>query len=110
MPSSTRASGCRDSFPLPLREGAGGGEVQMSSTSTSSERRDPLPLPLPQGEGDFRPRRMRSIWSAIAGDRAALVSLVFLLVVIVIALAAPYVSPHDPNDAINKLRNAPPGS
>jgi peptide/nickel transport system permease protein len=58
----------------------------------------------------LRSGRMRSVWSAIAGDRAALVSLVFLTIVIVIALAAPYVSPHDPNEAINALRNAPPGS
>ena len=47
-------------------------------------------------------------WSAFAEDRAALVSLVFLLIVASLAVFAPYVSPHDPYDAVNTMRNAPP--
>lgn len=47
-------------------------------------------------------------WSAFAEDRAALVSLGFLLIVALLAVFAPYVSPHDPYDAINTMRNAPP--
>jgi peptide/nickel transport system permease protein len=47
---------------------------------------------------------------AFAEDRAAVVSLVFLLLVCLLAVFAPYVSPHDPYVAINSMRNAPIGS
>lgn len=53
--------------------------------------------------------RIYLAWSAFAEDRAALVSLVFLLIVALLAVFAPYVSPHDPYDAVNTMRNAPPG-
>lgn len=54
--------------------------------------------------------RIALAWSAFAADRAALVSLIFVLVVVVLAILAPAVSPHDPFEAVNSLRNAPPGS
>ncbi len=53
--------------------------------------------------------RIYLAWSAFAEDRAALVSLVFLLIVALLAVFAPYVSPHDPYEAVNTMRNAPPG-
>lgn len=56
------------------------------------------------------PARALLAWSAFARDRAALVSLIFLLIVILAALLAPYISPHDPFEAVNTMRNAPPGS
>ncbi len=54
--------------------------------------------------------RLYLAWLAFAEDRAALVALVFLLIVALLAIFAPLVSPHDPYDAVNFMRNAPPGS
>jgi ABC-type dipeptide/oligopeptide/nickel transport system permease subunit len=60
---------------------------------------------------DLPPRRRAGRhWAAFARDRAAVVSLVFLVVVLLAALFAPYISPHDPYDAVKEMRNAPPGS
>jgi peptide/nickel transport system permease protein len=50
------------------------------------------------------------LWDSFRADRAALVSLIFIALVIVLAVAAPLISPHDPYAAINTLRNAPPGT
>jgi ABC-type dipeptide/oligopeptide/nickel transport system permease subunit len=55
-------------------------------------------------------RGWRDTWRAFARDRAALVSLIFLALVILAAAAAPWVAPHDPDAAVNSMRNAPPGS
>jgi peptide/nickel transport system permease protein len=55
-------------------------------------------------------RRARRHWAAFARDRAAVVSLVFLVLVLLAALLAPYISPHDPYEAVKAMRNAPPGS
>jgi peptide/nickel transport system permease protein len=58
-------------------------------------------------------RRRRSggrLWNAFRRDPAATASLVFLLVVILAALVAPWISPSDPYDAVNSARNAPPGT
>ena len=56
------------------------------------------------------PGRARLAWQAFAQDRAALVSLIFLLIGAGLAVFAPVVSPHDPYEAVNSMRNAPPGS
>ena len=56
------------------------------------------------------PGRAGRHWAAFARDRAAVVSLVFLVLVLLAALFAPYISPHDPYDAAREMRNAPPGS
>ena len=62
-------------------------------------------------ETDLPPRRRAARhWAAFARDRAAVVSLVFLVLVLLAALFAPYISPHDPYDAAREMRNAPPGS
>ncbi len=67
--------------------------------------------PTARPDRDAAPRRRVALaWSAFAEDRAALVSLVFLLIVALLAALAPIVSPHDPYEAVNNLRNAPPGS
>ena len=55
-------------------------------------------------------RRAGRHWAAFARDRAAVVSLVFLVLVLLAAVFAPYISPHDPYDAAREMRNAPPGS
>ena len=55
-------------------------------------------------------RRAGRHWGAFARDRAAVVSLVFLVVVLLAAVFAPWISPHDPYDAAREMRNAPPGS
>jgi ABC-type dipeptide/oligopeptide/nickel transport system permease subunit len=55
-------------------------------------------------------RRASRHWAAFARDRAAVVSLAFLALVLLAALFAPYISPHDPYDAVKEMRNAPPGS
>jgi peptide/nickel transport system permease protein len=54
--------------------------------------------------------RARRHWAAFARDRAAVVSLVFLVLVVLASLLAPYISPHDPYEAVKAMRNAPPGS
>ena len=50
------------------------------------------------------------LWGAFRRDRAAAASLFFLLFVILATLVAPWISPSDPYDAVNSLRNAPPGT
>jgi peptide/nickel transport system permease protein len=57
-----------------------------------------------------RRRRGHRHWAAFARDRAAVVSLVFLGLVLLAALLAPWISPHDPFEGVNGMRNAPPGS
>ncbi|MGF1608685.1 MAG: ABC transporter permease [Kiloniellales bacterium] len=52
--------------------------------------------------------RLARAWGAFARDRAALVSLLFLVVVLLLALFAPYISPHDPYEAARMMRNQPP--
>jgi ABC-type dipeptide/oligopeptide/nickel transport system permease subunit len=64
-----------------------------------------LPIPAPTQTSGAGIR----LWDSFRRDRAALISLVFIVVVLVLALAAPLISPHDPYAAINSLRNAPPG-
>ena len=54
-------------------------------------------------------RRLALAWDAFAKDRAAVVSLIFLLIVVIVAIFAPYLSPYEPNEAMNTMRNAPPG-
>ena len=61
-------------------------------------------------EGSRRHGRLYLACAAFAEDRAALASLVFLAIVTLLAVFAPYLSPHDPFEAVNSLRNAPPGS
>ena len=60
-------------------------------------------------DGDLH-GRIYLAWTAFAEDRAALVALAFLLIVALLAIFAPLVSPHDPYDAVNYMRNAAPGS
>ncbi len=52
--------------------------------------------------------RLARVWFTFAQDRAALVSLVFLVLVLLAALFAPYISPHDPYEAARLMRNKPP--
>jgi peptide/nickel transport system permease protein len=52
----------------------------------------------------------RRFWAGFKRDRAATASLLFLLLVMLATIAAPWISPHDPYDAVNSLRNAPPGT
>jgi peptide/nickel transport system permease protein len=52
--------------------------------------------------------RIARAWSTFATDRAALVSLIFLIAVLLVALLAPYISPHDPYEAERLMRNKPP--
>jgi len=68
-------------------------------------------LDAPTGGGRL-PRRGSGgrLWTAFQRDRAATVSLFFLLFVILATVAAPWISPADPYDAVNSLRNAPPGT
>jgi len=63
-----------------------------------------------RGAGLRRRGSASRLWSAFQRDRAAAVSLFFLLLVTLATLAAPWISPADPYDAVNSLRNAPPGT
>jgi peptide/nickel transport system permease protein len=53
--------------------------------------------------------RLRSAWRAYRKDKAALYALAFVLLVVAVSLLAPYLSPHDPTEAV-AARNAPPGT
>lgn len=74
-----------------------------------SEQNETLANVTPDPEARSQ-SRLYLACSAFAEDRAALASLIFLAVVALLAVFAPYVSPHDPFEAVNSLRNAPPGS
>ncbi len=54
-------------------------------------------------------RTLTLAWHAFAKDRAAVGALIFLVVVVLISILAPYISPYDPTDAVAK-RGAPPGT
>lgn len=53
--------------------------------------------------------RLRHGWRAYAKDKAAVAALLLLVVVALASLFAPWISPHDPVEAVAN-RNAPPGS
>jgi peptide/nickel transport system permease protein len=80
---------------------------------TDSDRslRQPIAVAPPSVSAGIRRRRSGGrVWAAFQRDRAATASLFFLLFVILATLAAPWISPSDPYDAVNSLRNAPPGT
>lgn len=53
-------------------------------------------------------RTFKGSWRAFAKHKASLVALIFLLLVIVAAVSASYISPHDPYEDVG-WRNTPPG-
>jgi len=57
---------------------------------------------------EARPGWLRRDWVAFAGDKAAVISLVFIAVVLLSAIFAPVISPHDPYEAEKLMRNQPP--
>jgi len=67
------------------------------------------PVRVPLGR-EYRRQRLSAMIARFLQDRAAVVSTLFLLFVASAALLAPWVSPHDPFEADNFLRNAPPGT
>jgi peptide/nickel transport system permease protein len=80
---------------------------------TDSDRslRQPIAIAATSASAGFRRRTSGGrVWAAFQRDRAAATSLFFLLFVILATLAAPWISPSDPYDAVNSLRNAPPGT
>src|SRR6266550_5745956 len=56
------------------------------------------------------PGTLRALWARFRHDRLATAALALVALIIVVCIAAPITSPHDPlaTDAINRL--APPGS
>jgi peptide/nickel transport system permease protein len=64
---------------------------------------------MPHGQGRFQ--RFREIlvlaWISYARDKGALVSLIFILIVLLLSLSAPWISPFDPDDAVT-ARYSPP--
>jgi ABC-type dipeptide/oligopeptide/nickel transport system permease subunit len=80
---------------------------------TDSDRSLRQPIAIAPTSAPARMRQRKSsgrVWAAFQRDRAAAISLFFLLFVILATLAAPWISPSDPYDAVNSLRNAPPGT
>lgn len=53
--------------------------------------------------------RWRLAWRAFAKDRGSVVAIAFILVVVLLSLLAPVISPHDPFEAVAP-RNAPLGT
>jgi peptide/nickel transport system permease protein len=78
--------------------------------SDRSLRRPIVIAPTGASTGVRRRTSGGRVWAAFQRDRAAATSLFFLLFVILATLAAPWISPSDPYDAVNSLRNAPPGT
>ena len=60
------------------------------------------------GDATKRPSRLRRAWSTFAEDRAALASLIFLAIVVLLSLFAHLISPHDPFESVRLMRNKPP--
>lgn len=56
-----------------------------------------------------RQGELASIWYTYRRDSAAVGALIFLVAVVLLSLLAPWISPHDPADAVG-ARNAAPGS
>jgi peptide/nickel transport system permease protein len=57
----------------------------------------------------FHLRTLRLAWHAYAKDKGALAALIFLAVIVLISLLAPFISPYDPADAVASIA-APPGT
>lgn len=62
------------------------------------------------GPSDNGPSRARRRWRVFFRNRAAVVGAVLILVVLILAAAAPWIAPHDPvrQSAVNRLK--PPGT
>lgn len=56
-----------------------------------------------------QPSRWRLAWRAFARDRGSVAALIFILLVVLLSILAPVISPHDPYEAVAN-RNAPMGS
>ena len=54
-------------------------------------------------------RTLTLAWHAYAKDKAAVGALIFLTIVVLIAILAPYISPHDPTEAVG-TRGGLPGT
>lgn len=54
-------------------------------------------------------RTLGLAWHAYAKDKAAVGALVFLVVVVLLTILAPYISPHDPTEAVG-MRGGLPGT
>ena len=57
----------------------------------------------------FHVRTLKLAWRTYCRDKAALVALVFLVIVALVSILAPWISPHDPTENVANI-NAPPGS
>lgn len=57
----------------------------------------------------FHLRSLKLAWRTYARDKAALVALIFLVIVALISVLAPWISPHDPTENVANI-NAPPGT
>lgn len=75
----------------------------------TAELMRPADAPIAPSRGTGFAGRLRGGWRAYAKDKAAVVALVFLTLVVAASLLAPAISPYDPFDAVAD-RNAPPGS
>ncbi|MBH0008684.1 ABC transporter permease [Salinibacterium sp. SWN1162] len=58
---------------------------------------------------DERPMRMLEVWRSLKRDPAALGSLMLLVLVIVVAVLSPFISPHDPLQTFNDIGLGPLG-
>ena len=45
-------------------------------------------------------RTLRFAWHAYAIDKAAVGALIFMGIIVLVSILAPYISPHDTNDAV----------
>jgi len=79
-------------------------EIAAATRVLETEQRPGEPVPPEAGRSRFR-----AAWAAYCRDRASFWALLFLMAVTLICLLAPYISPHDPFEAVAN-RNAPIGS
>ena len=64
--------------------------------------------PGPRNANGAPPNRLWRAWTTFAEDRAALIALAFLILVLFLAIFAAQVSPHDPFESVRLMRNKPP--
>lgn len=78
----------------------------MRNDQASTTAGDPTALAR-----SVRPRSLwAQAWRAYRRDRVAVIAAGLIFVIVLAALFAPIISPHPPNDAVNELRLAGPGT
>ena len=82
------------------------GETSLTGTSTQRKR---SAAELRREKLHMMTRTLVLAWHAYAKDKAAVGALIFMAIVLLVTILAPYISPYDPNDAVG-TRGGLPGT